>query len=40
MAGLHSINLSLMFLNNKLHSVANLKEIDPDKVTFILDLLK
>lgn len=32
--------LSLMLLNNKLHSIANLKEIDPDKVTLIPDLLK
>lgn len=38
--GCTPFKLSLLLLNNKLHSIAHLNEIDPDKVTLIPDLFK
>ena len=38
--GCSPFKLSLLLLNNKLHSIVHLNEIDPDKVTLIPDLLK
>ena len=38
--GCTPFKLSQMLLDNKLHSIVNLKEIHPDEVTLIPDLLK
>ena len=38
--GCTPFKLSLMLLNKKLHSITNLKEVAPDNVTLIPELLK
>ena len=38
--GCNPYKLSLMLLNNKLHEVLHLEEIQPDEVTLCPDLLK
>ena len=38
--GCTPFKLSLLLLNNKLHSIAHLNEIDPDEVNHIPDLFK